>query len=312
MIWPENKKFAFTIIDDTDCATIDNIKPVYDYLYSKGMLTTKTVWVHASRDGFLGQHLEDDAYKKYVLSLQEKGFEIALHGVGSGKFSREEILLSMNIFKETLGYFPRIFINHNENSDCIYWGKQRFSPLFGFFYNIARKIQKKRKVESGGSDNESSSFWGDFCKRNVEYIRNYTFNGINTLKYDNKMPYRVSRKAAYSNYWFSSSDGKNIEKFCKLLKKEKIDHLVSENGLCIVYTHFAYGFCVNGELDTRFIEIVDYLAGLDGYYAPVGQILDYLRTQREKDNLLNAIQESTYDFRWLIDRTINEIRGKLK
>ncbi len=31
--WPLNKDFAFTIIDDTDNSTVQNIKPIYDFLY---------------------------------------------------------------------------------------------------------------------------------------------------------------------------------------------------------------------------------------------------------------------------------------
>ena len=39
MTWPNGKQFAFTIIDDTDKSTVENIKPVYDYLYSHGLKT---------------------------------------------------------------------------------------------------------------------------------------------------------------------------------------------------------------------------------------------------------------------------------
>jgi hypothetical protein len=52
MDWPENKDFAFTIIDDTDNATLDNIKPIYDFLLSKNIKTTKTVWIYEPRDNF--------------------------------------------------------------------------------------------------------------------------------------------------------------------------------------------------------------------------------------------------------------------
>ena len=31
--FPDGKDFAFTIFDDTDGSTIENVKPVYDYLY---------------------------------------------------------------------------------------------------------------------------------------------------------------------------------------------------------------------------------------------------------------------------------------
>ena len=47
---PENKKFAFTIIDDTDDAFCNNIVPIYDILYENKLKTTKTVWVYPPRD----------------------------------------------------------------------------------------------------------------------------------------------------------------------------------------------------------------------------------------------------------------------
>src|SRR5579872_5459683 len=42
--WPGGKKFAFTIIDDTDLSTRQNTEPVYDFLAENGFRTTKTVW----------------------------------------------------------------------------------------------------------------------------------------------------------------------------------------------------------------------------------------------------------------------------
>lgn len=43
--WPDGKSFALTIIDDTDKSTLENTPLVYDYLYLRGILTTKSVWV---------------------------------------------------------------------------------------------------------------------------------------------------------------------------------------------------------------------------------------------------------------------------
>ena len=48
--FPNGKKFIFTIVDDTDDAFCDKIKPVYDILYKNGLRTTKTVWVKPVRD----------------------------------------------------------------------------------------------------------------------------------------------------------------------------------------------------------------------------------------------------------------------
>ena len=91
MKWPGGARFAFTFVDDTDNATVENVKPVYDLLTECGLRTTKTVRVYPPRDTFRGQSLEDASYLAFVRALQRRGFEIALHGVGSGAFTREEI-----------------------------------------------------------------------------------------------------------------------------------------------------------------------------------------------------------------------------
>ncbi len=44
-VWPGGHKFAFSIFDDTDWATVENVKPVYDLLADLGMRTTKSVWM---------------------------------------------------------------------------------------------------------------------------------------------------------------------------------------------------------------------------------------------------------------------------
>lgn len=44
MLFPEQKRFAFSILDDTDDATVENVKPVYDTLMEYGFRTTKTAW----------------------------------------------------------------------------------------------------------------------------------------------------------------------------------------------------------------------------------------------------------------------------
>jgi hypothetical protein len=79
--WPEGKRFAFTVVDDTDLSTVENIAPVYRLLQECGMRTTKTVWVYPSRDRFTGDCLQDSDYLSFVKQLKADGFEIGLHGV---------------------------------------------------------------------------------------------------------------------------------------------------------------------------------------------------------------------------------------
>ena len=42
--WPNNKDFAFSVFDDTDFATVENVKEVYSLLKDYGLQTTKSVW----------------------------------------------------------------------------------------------------------------------------------------------------------------------------------------------------------------------------------------------------------------------------
>ena len=64
MTFPDGKTFAFTIVDDTDAATVDSVGPVYDLLADRGLRTTKTVWVYPPTvdDELAGQSLEDPRY----------------------------------------------------------------------------------------------------------------------------------------------------------------------------------------------------------------------------------------------------------
>ena len=73
---PGNKKFIFTIIDDTDDSFYPQIEEVYDVLYKNGVRTTKTLWVYPVRDQerSKGECLQDEGYKKFVLNLKKKGF----------------------------------------------------------------------------------------------------------------------------------------------------------------------------------------------------------------------------------------------
>lgn len=297
IVWPETCDFAFTIVDDTDGATVKNVKPVYDYLYEKGLLTTKTCWVYPSRDDvYTGESLEDENYRDFLLDLSEKGFEIGFHNAGSGGFKREETISAFERFREVFGFYPSIHINHSNNIENIYWGACRFSGIIKWIYKL-----KRSSVKSLGHDAKSEYFWGDICKKNVKYIRNRTFNGINTLTEDPRLVYAEKGKDEYSNYWFSSSDGMRLEPFLKLLTKENVDKLEREKGLCIVYTHFAYDFVdEDGNLNEDFKKAIDYVASKNGWFVPAGEILDYVRADREYKPSL--IYQAFMDIKWFIER----------
>jgi hypothetical protein len=300
--WPQGKSFAFTIIDDTEYSYIDNVKPVYDLLHSLNLKTTKTVWIYPPRDHFKGLSLSDNTYCSFVKDLEKKGFEITLHGVGSGFFKRDEIIDGIEKFNSLMGYYPRIHINHANNPDNVYWGFKRFVPPLSWLFNI---IFYKRKLE--GELEKSPHYWGDMFKKHMEYTRNHVFNGINTQQYDNIMPYKVKNKK-YGNYWFSSSDGHTVKEFNYHLSKKNIDLLEQEGGYCIIYTHFGIGFTdKNNELNEEFKACLSYLSSKNGWFVPAGELLDYVKNQRSVKyaSYLNLLK---LDLLWLKDRVMKKLK----
>lgn len=275
IIWPDSKSFAFTIIDDTDNSTVDNVKPIYDFLYSLGIKTTKTVWINPSRDKFSGQCLLDKDYLSFIIDLKNKGFEIALHGVGSGNFTRNEILSGLSYYQEVLGEKPRIHVNHAQNSHNLFHGNQGGSKL------LQKYASWKNPQDSYyGQDPKSNFFWGDWAKENIDFIRGKSFKEINTLKMNPRMPYIDIEKSRYSNIWFNSSGGSDVTNFNALITERNVDKLEKEGGLCIAYTHFASGFYKNQNINPEFERKTRALSSRNGWFAPASEILDYLISQK--------------------------------
>jgi hypothetical protein len=75
--FPDGRKFAFSVIDDTDGATLEKMKPVYEYFQELGIRSTKTIWVLPSNDPDHwpnhGSTIADSQYLAFVLDLQSRG-----------------------------------------------------------------------------------------------------------------------------------------------------------------------------------------------------------------------------------------------
>jgi hypothetical protein len=289
--WPYNKKFAFTIVDDTDEGTTEKCVPIYNFLYDNRYLTTKTVWplspIGARISG--GESLEDVPYRQFILNLQHRGFEIALHGVADESSTRERVIKGFNFFNQVLGHYPNIHVNHFGQKDCLYWGHKRFNGLIKFFYSL------KQKRTYCGDENNSKYFWGDICKKHIKYVRNFTFYDINTLNMDPFMPYCDDKKP-YVNNWFSSSDGSGTSRLTSLLSEKNQDRLCEEGGACIVYTHFG-----TIDLNTRLKELLTRLAGQAGWFVPATTLLDHIGSQHTV-RPLGKTAISTLQIKWLLSQ----------
>jgi hypothetical protein len=308
-VWPKGKRFAFTIVDDTDRATLENVGPVYDFLFDEGLLTTKTVWplapIGKSIEG--GQSLEDQDYGRWIVDLKAKGFEIAMHGIADESSTRDRVLKGLNTFKEIIGHAPRMHVNHTGQAESIYWGEDRFDGIVRQIYRLGRRHVLRKGSKFYGHVENSPYFWGDLCQNTITFIRNLVFRDINTLKMDPLMPYHDPRKP-YVPYWFSSSLATNVHLFCQLLSEANQDRLMEESGACIVYTHFGFGFYRDGRLNPRFVQLMSRLATLPGWFVPASSLLEYIGEQRGWRHLSNDGRDlRRMQLKWLLQKIA---RGK--
>lgn len=295
--WPQDKTFAFTIIDDTDLQTVENTKPVYDFLGSLGFRITKTVWpISGERTPDVGGMTCQNAdYRDWVLELQETGFEIALHNVTYHTSNRLQTIRGMKRFKDLFCHYPKCHANHTGCRESIYWGSDRLSGIRRALYNIATGLQRHDYFR--GHCRESDLFWGDICSRRIKYVRNFVYGDINTLKACPVMPYHDNRRP-FVNYWFAASEGPNVDAFVETVDEEAQDRLEAEGGACIMYAHLASRFYQDGSIDSRFRQLMERLSRKDGWFVPVSTLLDYILKVRGPISIGREYR-STLEWKWL-------------
>ena len=295
--WPDDRDFAFTIFDDTDLAEMPALKTVYDFLHDLGLRTTKSVWpLRGNRPPRVGGlTCEDPSYRDWVLSLPVRGFEIGLHNVTFHTSPREETIRGLDRFRQLLGHDPVTHANHTGCEESIYWGSSRLTGWNAAVYNLLTRYRNRGTFQ--GHVEGSPLFWGDVCRERVTYVRNFVFGDINTLKLCPFMPYYDPRRP-YVRAWFASSEGPSCQPFCRTIEEAAQDRLASEGGACIMYTHLASGFCVNGSLDGRFRALMERLSRLNGWFVPVHTLLDYLASVRGVHTITDR-ERSQLERKWL-------------
>jgi hypothetical protein len=302
--WPNGHKFAFSVVDDTDSATIENVKPVYDLLAELGMKTTKTAWMFRG-DGAptdCGTTCEEPEYLDWLLSLQQQGFEIAFHNAAPCTSSREETRVALARFRELFGTKDILFCNHGGCEQNIYWGSARLSEWRRVLYNFVTRGKKKNSFR--GHIEGDPLFWGDLCQQHVRYVRNFVFDELDALTVCPEQPYHDPSRP-YVNFWFTSADGMNLKAFLKNITVEKLKRLERAGGACIVYVHFAYGFVENGKVNSELERRFEFLTTLNGWFAPASEILDYLRQGagvRERTITPNRLRQ--LEKQWLFEKLL--------
>ena len=298
--WPEGKAFAFTVFDDTDLATVENVGPVYRLLGDLGLRTTKSVWAirGAGTPVIGGSTCDDPGYLAWTRDLQGEGFEIASHGATYVTSPRDVVIRSLERFRDLYGHYPVSLANHSGCADSIYWGPDRVTGLNRLAYNVLTRFSREGVFK--GHREGDPLFWGDVCRSTVKYVRNFTFRDIDTLAACPAMPYHDPARP-FVTRWFASSEGADIDAFVRCVSEADQDRLEAQGGACIMYAHFAAGFVRDGELEPRFESLMRRLALKNGWFVPVATLLDHLEAHNG-EVVITSAQRSALERRWLLSK----------
>jgi hypothetical protein len=262
LVWPPYPyRAGFCITDDTDAATFERVKAVYDFLLSRNFRTTKTVWVFKPKDrcgippipdsALRGITLEDPQYLDYCRKLHEHGFEICLHGASAGNNTREDTRRAFDFLERHIAPADT-FICHGKNADNLYWEEKVTSlPVLRWLLRHYSRHSCSGEVES------SPFFWGDLCKDKISQVRLFRTRCIDTLKRNCSMPYFDPRKP-WVNGWFAATKRRLID-----CASEQARAMLKRNyGLTVLYQYlFRYTDPDTLALDPRVAEAVDEIIG---------------------------------------------------
>jgi hypothetical protein len=301
--FPEGKRFAFSVFDDTDFGTVDNLRPVYSLLAELGLRTTKSVWPLPGdpAQAIGGETLADPGYRAFILELQAQGFEIALHNASNHDNTRAEVEAGLAVFRDALGRPPRCHANHQGNRDNLYWGSARLrGGIPRFIYDLATR--GRRRTYFTGHVPGDARYWGDLARQMGLYVRNLVFDEVNLDAVNPTLPYHDPGKPDVA-WWFSSCDGGDLASFCSALSPRHQQRLEDEGGVCIMYTHFGHGFAEQGRPAAAFEQALRGLAARPGWFVPVSTLLDHLRAERgAATGDIPPAELARMEWRWLREK----------
>ena len=297
-VWPEGKRFAFSIFDDPDAQSLQQSKIVYSFLSELGLMTTKGIWMLEPRvRNSGGETCEARSYLRHVQQLAQRGFEPGYHSGAPGDLNRVEVIRSLDLFQSAFEHDPVTMANHY-NVDAMYWGNSRVTGMRRLMYIAATRGGNPQFF---GAVPGHTSFWGDVCRERVGYCRNFVTRNINTLQDFPFMPY-YDAKRPFVQAWYGSTEGANYDSFVHRIRNEEQDRLEEEGGACIMYCHFGHGFFTpRGRLQPRFVQQMERLAGKNGWFVPVGTVLNFLRN-RNGIHPLSSRERALMERRWLISK----------
>lgn len=275
---PDGGKFAFTIIDHPDQASVASVRPLYDLLDELGIRTSHAVWSFGSSEtGKVDARgsLEDPEQLEFALELQSRGHEICWAGASRGSNRRERIIEGLERFRQVIGHGPRVYLNASTNRESLYWGAERIDqPL------LRAVSQRAAPTPIGyyqGHVPGSAFWWGDICGAELDYVLNFTFEEANVRRVNPSLPYHDPIRSLVRG-WFSGVDVESGSEFNQLLRPDRLERLVRENGCCIVSTRLTRGYLRDNRVERLTRKRLEAIVSAGGWLATVSAVLDHYRS----------------------------------
>jgi hypothetical protein len=306
--FPGGKQFAFSIFDDTDVATLESIRPIYELLERLGFRTTKSVWPlpYQGESFYEGSDtLDDPEYAQYMRYLQDREFEIAFHGARMESSERAQIEASFEVFRQNFGRYPTAYAAHAHNCDNLYWGRDRFR--FRIWRWLYSALASRSEQPAEGHRAGSRYYWADIAEQHLRYVRSFTYDELNLWNITAAIPYRTADTPGVRAF-FPSAFADNVEELVELLSPPRLARLEREGGVAIVGTHFGKGFVRDGRVHSGLADTLTRLAQRPGWFPPVTTLLDHLVSAQGGVPLLGGYQLFRLEALWFW----HSLRGRLK
>ena len=147
IVWPEGKQFAFTVFDDADWETLENVGGVYSLLADCGLRTTKSCWV-VRGDPDKGYAGGANRRRRRPLAMaaatcsrrdsRSAGTARTWHSLPRRELTGRRWRSSPS-FSAIIPSRPRI----TPVDEAIYWGSDRLTGFHSFLYNLLTALSQQ-------------------------------------------------------------------------------------------------------------------------------------------------------------------------
>tara|TARA_Y100000593_G_scaffold53909_1_gene100884 strand:- start:402 stop:1214 length:813 start_codon:yes stop_codon:yes gene_type:complete len=234
--------FNLVITNDPDHGLTKEYIPIFKELNNLGVKITTAVFCkidthddYPSHPKSLTKHcnpsethsLENPEYRDLMLEIKEQGHEIAFHGYSQISNKREEFEKGLEIYKDTFGEYPFVYVEHGGNPK-----------------KHVMEHCKKETIDMSGKDENSEYYIWDIIKDKIGclWAHHHLIDDDLTIRKPKDIFYKEDGVLMCKRY--------RMRKFQEML--EVNGNKVQDDDLIIGYTHFGYRGHANDILDSWF------------------------------------------------------------